>query len=136
MTVHFYYDNCESLRRVDVLKEFEYFADAMATDYDIWTEMKIILAILPITTETCHIKAHQDDHKPYKDLPRDVQVNCGMDGAAKAMQESTMPAPSIPIFQRNKIAILLSNIVLTDSLKGSHTTPMHHSAALCTRSDS
>ena len=114
VTVHFYYDNCESLRRVDALEEFEYFADPMATDYDIWAEMKRIPAILPITH---HVKAHQHDHKPYQDLlPRDAQVNCDMDRAAEAMRESTMPAPPIPIFQSNKIAILLSNIVLTDQI--------------------
>ena len=71
VTVHFNYDNCKSLRHVDALEEFEYFADPMATDYDIWTEMKRILATLPITTETHHVKAHQDDHKSYQDLPCD-----------------------------------------------------------------
>ena len=108
VTVHFYYDNCESLRRVDALEEIEYFADPMATDYDIWAEMKRISAILPITTETHHVKAHQDNHKPYQDLPRDAQVNCDMDRAAEEMRESTMPVPPIPIFQSNKIAILFA----------------------------
>ena len=71
VTVHFYYDNCKSLCRVDALEDFEYFADpTMAADYDIWAEIKRILAILPITTETHHVKAHQDDHKPYQDFPK------------------------------------------------------------------
>ena len=62
--VHFYYDNCESLRRVDTLDEFAYFADPMATDFDIWAEIKRVSGMLSIITETHHVKAHQDTHKP------------------------------------------------------------------------
>ena len=39
-----------------------------------------------------------------------------MDRSAEAMRESTMPAPPIPIFQSNNIAILLGNIVLTGQI--------------------
>jgi len=59
VTVHFYYDNCESLRRVDTLDEFEYFADPLATDFDIWAEIKRVSGMMPIKTETTmskHIK--------------------------------------------------------------------------------
>ena len=84
--VHFYYDNCKCLRRLDTLREFKYFADPMATDYDVWAEMKRILAHqMDITIEVHHVKAHQDLHEPYADLPRDAQVNCDMDKAAETM---------------------------------------------------
>ena len=114
--VHLYYDNCESLRRVDTLDEFEYFADPLATDFDIWAEIKRVSGMMPIKTETHHVKAHQDRHKNYDDLPRDAQVNCDMDAAAEDMRESTFPTPPVPIFQSNKIAITLGNIVVTDQI--------------------
>jgi len=115
-TVHFYYDNCESLRRVDTLDEFEYFADPLATDFDIWAEIKRISGTMTIKTETHHVKAHQDRHKNYEDLPRDAQVNCDMDTTAEEMRESDSPTPPVPIFQSNKIAIKLGNIVVTDQI--------------------
>ena len=72
--------------------------------------------MMPIKTETHHVKAHQDRHKNYDDLPRDAQVNCDMDAAAEDMRESTFPTPPVPIFQSNKIAITLGNIVVTDQI--------------------
>ena len=77
-TVTFYYDNCESLRRIDTtIDEFENFADPMSTDDDIWAEMRRICSMLNISTVTEHVKAHQDKNTTdYDDLvPRDAQVN-------------------------------------------------------------
>ena len=65
--VKFYYDNKESLRRLDTLQSFSSYTDPMATDFDIWAELKIINNLLNLDISTEHVPAHQDDTTAYAD---------------------------------------------------------------------
>ena len=96
----FIYDNKECLRRLDLIPAFNDYANPLATDYDIWAELKQVATTLPMEIETEHVKAHQDPRTvPYDDLPtRQAQVNTDMDALATDIRESTHPIPKIPVF--------------------------------------
>ena len=114
--VKFYYDNKESLRWLETLTSFSSYADPMATDFDISAESKRISDLLNLNIHTEHVPAHQDDNIAYKDLPRPAQINVDMDHASETIRISDAPTPRIPVFESNKIAIVINNAVVTDKL--------------------
>ena len=102
---------------MDLIPAFNDYANPLATDYDIWAELKQVATTLPMEIETEHVKAHQDCTVPYDDLPtRQAQVNTDMDALATDIRESTHPIPKIPVFQSSCVAVLINNSVITDKL--------------------
>ena len=58
----------------------------MATDFDIWAELKRINDLLNLEISTEDVPAHQDGTTAYANLPRKAQINIDMDHTAENMR--------------------------------------------------
>ena len=93
----------------------------MATNFDIWAEIRHVYTILGIGITTKHVPAHQDDTVlPPDELTPQAVINIAMDKAAELIRMSLAPTPPIPIFASSAVAIIINNAVVTDTICGNH----------------
>ena len=90
----------------------------MATDFNIWAEMRRIHSLLGISITTEHVPAHQDDTVPLEDLTPQAVINIAiMDKEAERIRVSSLPTPPIPFFSSSAVAVLINNAVITDRME-------------------
>ncbi|GFH50562.1 hypothetical protein CTEN210_07038 [Chaetoceros tenuissimus] len=117
-TVEFTYDNEESVRRLNLLKDFYSSADPLATDYDVWAEMKNVHAELPnALAKAAWVKGHQDDVTEETELSFEAKENIAMDRKCEEMRESTNPIPPFPYFSSEAAQVVKEGTPITQQLK-------------------
>lgn len=79
-TEKFTYDNEESMRRINLLQHFCSSTDPLATDYDVWAEMKNVHTDFQNVVAMAEwVKGHQDDIVDETELSFEAKENIAMD---------------------------------------------------------
>ncbi|GFH50505.1 hypothetical protein CTEN210_06981 [Chaetoceros tenuissimus] len=108
----------ESVRRLNTLSNFYGTADPMATDYDIWAEMKAVTTDLPkLSAKATWVKGHQDDSTAYEDLLFEARENIAMDKKCEEMRQSDEQTPPIPYFSSERAQVLVGGTPITQQLR-------------------
>jgi hypothetical protein len=90
----------------------------LASDWDVTHKIVTTLQAMKIKSVLEHVYGHQDNHKPYEDLPLNTQLSVDSDAKAGSYQQ-IHPAhrPIIPRLPHNRAQLHISGQVISSKLK-------------------
>jgi hypothetical protein len=89
------------------------------SEYDILAQSYLLLQEYLVTPKILHVKGHQDDKTPYRNLPLPAQLNCDADSLATTELRS-LPnlIKRVPLFPSAKVQLLISDQSVTRNIPG------------------
>ena len=114
---HFGFD--DSIDPDTLLSAANFSNQTMVSDWDVLTMLTDTIDKLPFPLDITHIKGHQDEDIPYKDLPYMAQLNVDADKLADRFQlKYGIPRPTVLRFPINQVQVNLRGInTITYKLK-------------------
>lgn len=115
--------DCKSLiqRIASAYKHEDYYANAtLAAEWDIVNEIVVNLRLLEHPPEIRHIKGHQDQHKPYDQLPLHAQLNCDADTLANEslrLRDPRLDCSRVPLLPHAGAQLHLPQGTITGKIK-------------------
>ena len=86
--------------------------DVLQLDNDIALELKTRIQSSPVTVKIYHVKGHQDNDKPYHQLPLEAQLNCDMDDkVGQFLDDNGQQCEKYPVFAAQKYTLRIKGVV-------------------------